>query len=120
MSDDLRPALSPAEWAGVLANREQLDAIRDQLLDTPFSGHAVAALLLHEQPYGFTHQDVEDETQVAAYCDAMQAENSASGNESAAATFRALGDRHRIRAARIAALLPPRPAPRDEPRAPAA
>jgi hypothetical protein len=111
MSSDLPPdlpsALSPGEWAGVLAHEEQLAGIREQLLDTPFSGHAVAALLLYGQPYGFSAQDVEDETQVAAYCDRMSAEMKAAGQETVALTFRTLGERHRIRAAKIAALLPP-------------
>jgi hypothetical protein len=104
---EIAPALSAAEWAGVLAHRSQLDAIREQLLDTPFSDHAVAALLLYEQPWGFTPRDVEDETQVAGYCDAMAVERDASGQPDVAATFRMLGARHRERAAKIAALLPP-------------
>ena len=107
MSSDITPALSRGEWAGVLANRAQLDGIREQFLDTPFDGHAVAALLLFEQPFGFTAQDVDDETQVAAYCAAMAKEQEAGGNASAASIFRELGERHRERAAKIAALLPP-------------
>ena len=107
MSDDLLPALSAAEWAGVLANRARLDAMLEKLLDTPFSGHAVAALLLYDRSYGFTQQDVDDETQVAGYCDAMAAELETAGNAAVAATFRELGERHRVRAAKLAALLPP-------------
>jgi hypothetical protein len=107
VSSDITPALSRAEWAGVLASREQLDGIREQFLDTPFDGHAVAALLLFEQPFGFTAQDVDDETQVAAYCAAMAKEQDALGNASAANVFRELGPRHAERAAKIAALLPP-------------
>ena len=110
MSADITPALSRAEWAGVLANRAQLDDIREQFLDTPFDGHAVAALLLFEQSFGFSAQDVDDEVQVAAYCVAMANEQEAKGNGPAAAIFRELGERHRERAAKIAALLPP-PAP---------
>ncbi len=111
VSADVTRALTPAEWAGVLANRAQLDSIREQFLDTPFDGHAVAALLLFEQPFGFTAQDVDDEVQVAAYCAAMAAEQASLGNEPAAGIFRELGDRHNERAAKIAALLPPAPAP---------
>ena len=107
MSADVTQALTRGEWAGVLANRAQLDAIREQFLDTPFDGHAVAALLLFEQPFGFTTQDVDDETQVAAYCDAMSNEQASLGNESAANIFRELAERHRERSAKIAALLPP-------------
>ncbi|HEY4216486.1 MAG TPA: hypothetical protein VGM67_05080 [Gemmatimonadaceae bacterium] len=107
MSADVTQALTRGEWAGVLANRAQLDAIREQFLDTPFDGHAVAALLLFEQPFGFSAQDVEDETQVAAYCDAMSKEQASQGNEPASKIFRELGERHRIRASKISALLPP-------------
>lgn len=109
MSVDVTQALTPAEWAGVLANRAQLDAIREQFLDTPFDGHAVAALLLFEQPFGFSAQDVDDEQQVAAYCVAMAKEQDALGNAPAAGIFRDLAVRHKERAAKIAALLPPIP-----------
>ena len=101
------PALSPAEWTGVLSLPTQLASIRDGLLDTPFSAHAIAALLLYGEPFGFTQQDVDDETQVAAYCAAMSAQHEAAGNADAAGTFRMLGGRHSERAAKIAALLPP-------------
>lgn len=107
MSSDITPALTPGEWAGVLANREHLTAIREQFLDTPFSAHALAALLIYDEPFGFTQQDVEDEVQVAAYCAAMSAELARTGQEVSAATFRLLGERHAERAAKIAALLPP-------------
>jgi hypothetical protein len=104
---DITPALTAAEWAGILANQAQLDALREQFLDTPFSGHALAALLLYGEPYGFSEQDVEDEREVAAYCDKMSAEHEAAGNAPVAATFRLLGERHRVRAMKLAALLPP-------------
>lgn len=107
MTEDITPALSGAEWAGVLANRAQLDGIREQLLDTPFSAHAVAALLMYEEPFGFTAQDVEDEQQVAEYCKAMARQLATSGQAETANTFSQLGDRHTVRAAKIAALLPP-------------
>ena len=106
-SHNITPALTSAEWAGVLANRAQLADIREQFLDTPFSGHAVAALLLFEEEFGFTQQDVDDEMQVATYCAAMADEQELAGKADAAKTFRLLGDRHRNRAAKIAALLPP-------------
>ena len=107
-SHTITPALTRAEWAGVLANRAQLTDIREQFLDTPFSGHALAALLLFEEDFGFTAQDVDDEIQVASYCAAMADEQELAGQLPAAKTFRLLGDRHRQRAAKIAALLPPR------------
>jgi hypothetical protein len=109
MPSDITPALTRAEWAGVLANREQLTDIREQFLDTPFSGHALAALLLFEEAFGFTRQDVEDEIQVAAYCAAMAEEHTQAGQIATATTFRLLGERHRERATKIAALLPPHP-----------
>ena len=108
MSSDITPALTRAEWAGVLANRDQLTALREQFLDTPFSGHALAALLLFEESFGISRQDVDDETQVAAYCAAMAEEHTLAGKTSTAMTFRQLGERHRERARKIAALLPPR------------
>lgn len=108
MSDDLTPAMSVAEWAGVLRNREQLNGIREQLLDTPFSAHAVAALLLYEEPFGFSAQDVDDEVQVAEYCAAMAKQLAIGGQPETADTFRMLGIRHAERARKIAALLPPR------------
>lgn len=107
VSEPLSPALSGPEWAGVLKNREQLMSIREQLLDTPFSAHAVAALLLYDEPFGFTRQDVEDEQEVAAYCASMATQLEGSGQKATADTFRLLGERHLERAAKIAALLPP-------------
>jgi hypothetical protein len=101
------PALSAAEWAGVLRNHEQLDAIREQLLDTPFSAHAVSALLLYGEPFGFTKEDVDDEVQVAGYCASMATQLETAGHLETASTFRQLGERHKARAAKIAALLPP-------------
>jgi hypothetical protein len=107
VSNEISPALSPAEWAGVLANKKSLDSIREQFMDTPFSPHALAALLLYDEPHGFTAQDVEDEREVAAYCRAMTKQHGDSGNQELATTFRQLGERHEIRAEKIAALLPP-------------
>jgi hypothetical protein len=77
------------------------------LLDTPWSSHAVAALLLYGEPFGFTAQDVEDEAQVADYCKAMAKQLESTGQSGQASTFRELGERHTIRAQKIAALLPP-------------
>ena len=112
---DLTPALTHGEWAGVLANSEHLATIREQFMDTPFSAHALAALLLYGESFGFNAQDVEDETQVASYCAAMAAELERTGKGETATTFRLLGERHRDRAARIAALLPPIAPPESAP-----
>jgi hypothetical protein len=115
VAEPISVALTPAEWAGVLANRDALDTIREQFMDTPFSPHALSALLLYDQPYGFTAQDVEDEREVAAYCRAMMAEHVGRGQEELASTFRLLGERHEIRAQKIAALLPPKSAIPESP-----
>lgn len=106
-SSPVPSALSPAEWSAILASRGQLEALREGLLDTPFSPHGIAALMLYQQDFGFDLRDVIDEVEVAAYCDKMAAENTAAGNAPVAETFRLLGQRHRMRAAKIAALLPP-------------
>jgi hypothetical protein len=106
--------MTAAEWAGVLKNREQLTEIREQLLDTPFSAHAVAALLLYDEPFGFSAQDVDDEVQVSGYCAAMATQLESGGQAETAATFRMLGVRHAERAKKIAALLPPIGAPSDQ------
>lgn len=100
-------ALAPAEWEAILASREQLDDLREGLLDTPFSPHGIAALMLWQQDFGFGLQDVIDEVEVGEYCDRMATQHADSGNEAVAETFRLLATRHRLRAAKIAALLPP-------------
>jgi hypothetical protein len=101
------PALSPAEWNGVLTQHDGLAQMRQQFAGLPFSTHAIAALLLYEEPFGFTQQDVQDEEEVSEYCAVMAAHNRASGDTATAAKFEMLGGRHRQRAAKIAALLPP-------------
>ena len=107
MSTEFAPALSAAEWTGVLAQRDGLAHLREQFGSLPFSSHAIAALLLYEQPFGFTHQDVQDEAEVSEYCEAMTAHHRATGDQATAEKFATLGVRHRERAAKIAALLPP-------------
>jgi hypothetical protein len=105
--EELRPALSPAEWHAVMSRQGQLLSLRESIGKTPFSSHALAALFLFEQPFGFTAQDVIDEREVAAYCAAMAARHAEGGDERTSQTFRELGERHAIRADKIAALLPP-------------
>ena len=107
MSDDRSPALSPAEWSGVLGQQGGLAHLREQFGTLPFSPHAIAALLLYEQPFGFTKQDATDEAEVSEYCAVMSAQNRVSGDLATASKFELLGGRHRERANRIAALLPP-------------
>jgi hypothetical protein len=101
------PALTPAEWNGILLQQDGLAHLREQFGRLPFSTHAIAALLLYEQPFGFTQQDVQDEDEVSAYCDVMAAQNRVAGDKTTAAKFELLGGRHKERAAKIAALLPP-------------
>jgi hypothetical protein len=103
----LPPALSAAEWNGVLHQTDGLAHLRAEFGKLPFSAHAIAALLLYEQPYGFTQQDVQDETEVSDYCAVMAAQHRDAGDAATAAKFELLGGRHVERAARIAALLPP-------------
>jgi hypothetical protein len=107
MSSEIAPALSAAEWAGVLAQQDGLADLREQFGSLPFSAHAIAALLLYEQPFGFTRQDVQDEDEVSEYCAVMARHHRETGDQATAAKFELLGGRHRERAAKIAALLPP-------------
>jgi hypothetical protein len=107
MSSEIAPALSAAEWAGVLAQQDGLAQLREQFGSLPFSIHAIAALLLYEQPFGFTQQDVQDENEVSEYCAVMARHHRETGDQATAAKFELLGGRHRERAAKLAALLPP-------------
>jgi hypothetical protein len=103
----IEPALTPAEWNGVLRQQDGLAQLREQFAQLPFPPHAIAALLLYEQPFGFTHQDAQDEMEVSEYCAVMARQNREAGDQATAAKFDMLGSRHRERAEKIAALLPP-------------
>jgi hypothetical protein len=107
MPDPIAPALSPAEWSGVLSQHDGLAHLREQFGTLPFSVHAIAALLLYEQPFGFTQQDVQDEREVSEYCAVMAKHHRETGDQTTAAKFAMLGERHRERADKLAALLPP-------------
>ncbi|MEP6991706.1 MAG: hypothetical protein ABJA80_12320 [bacterium] len=107
MSDAPTPALAAPEWAGVLDQQDGLAHLREQFGQLALSTHAIAALLLYQQPFGFTQQDVTDEDEVSEYCAVMAAQNRATGDVATAAKFELLGGRHHDRARRIAALLPP-------------
>lgn len=100
-------ALSDAEWNGVLLQQDGLTQMREQFATLPYSAHAIAALLLYEQPFGFSRQDVQDEEEVSEYCRVMAAQHRDAGDRETAAKFELLGGRHAERAAKIAALLPP-------------
>ena len=99
--------MTAAEWAGVLDQKDGLAHLREQFGKLSFSPHAIAALLLYDQPFGFTQQDVTDEDEVSEYCAVMAAQNRQSGDIANAAKFEFLGGRHRDRSRRLAALLPP-------------
>ena len=103
----IEPALTPAEWNGVLRQQDGLAQLREQFSRLPFPPHAIAALLLYEQPFGFTQQDAQDEIEVSDYCAVMARQNRELGDQATAAKFDMLGRRHRERAEKIAALLPP-------------
>lgn len=104
---EIKPALSAAEWSGVLRQHDGLAQLREQFAQLPFSPHAIAALLLYEQPFGFTQQDAQDEEEVSAYCAVMAKQHRDAGDSRTAAKFELLGGRHHERAGKIAALLPP-------------
>jgi hypothetical protein len=101
------PALSAAEWNGVLLQKDGLVHLREEFGKLPFSSHAIAALLLYDQPFGFTRQDVQDEEEVSDYCAMMAAQHRDAGDQATAAKFDLLGGRHKERATKLAALLPP-------------
>lgn len=120
MSDSIKPALSPEEWrAGVIRDDEGWACIRNPQPgnpngDMPNNGwvrmsceecitwlhgprwltrrHAVAALCLYGQPFGFTREDAEI---LREYADEIE-----DGFTRRGATLRSMADR-------IAALLPP-------------
>jgi hypothetical protein len=104
---EIKPALSAPEWNGVLRQHDGLTQLREQFAQLPFSPHAIAALLLYEQPFGFTQQDAQDEEEVSAYCAVMAKQHRDAGDIRTAAKFEVLGGRHHERAEKIAALLPP-------------
>lgn len=103
----ITPALSPAQWSAVLARAGELASLRAGFESVPFSSHALAALFLYDQPFGFSAQDVVDEREVADYCDMMSRQHGATGDAAKSSAFGELAERHRVRAAKIAALLPP-------------
>lgn len=114
MSDDIRPALTPEEWAaGEKVDRfdrwderfvsgddnavTACDEVNCVHIRTPKLRHALAALALHGQPFGFTHADV------ALVRDCVGMEWGLATREQARETERRLLDL----VARLAALLPP-------------
>jgi hypothetical protein len=126
-TETLKPALTADEWqtksfrreAGATYHADHIslspngDALRiasevdgELVLVAGADRHALAALALYEQPFGFSTQDVEDEREVAEYCEAMARQIADTGDDATSLTFRSLAERHRARASKIAALLP--------------
>lgn len=114
MSEDVRPALTPDEWRAGKAYRDRDENYALKIghgfaVEVEFSddeefqyaevgiggdaGHALAALALHNQPYGFTWEDV----------DMLRAMPDGTG-------YASVDDPERFASVidRIAALLPPR------------
>ena len=107
----MEPALTPDEWGNEIraiapdVERESLSiALRAFLYDPPSvdartrteQRHALAAIALHEQPFGFTWKDVDGLRYLAAGIDRQHP-----GGMNALGIVSDLADR-------IAALLPPR------------
>lgn len=112
MTDEIKPALTAEDWAsrGMLGNAQVGTArlIGDDLYadELPFRGrrrHALAALALHGQPFGFTWEDVDALQRVIDDYDPTNFPQPSSG-----VPRRVLV----LLRARIAALLPPREGPK--------
>lgn len=69
MSEPIKPALSSEEWALALSKNAQItedgfisvtddDAVWSPAMANP--RHSIAALTLYGQPFGFTHEDVQN------------------------------------------------------------
>jgi hypothetical protein len=119
VTDDLTPqvtpALTPEEWGATGYSRDGIGAasverghvtVHDWRVDGPFGEeivglappecHAVAALCLHNQPFGFTQDDVELINEAAGFHDSLTYHS-----------FPEEAVKYRALASRIAALLPP-------------
>jgi hypothetical protein len=76
MPDEIKPALTPEEWTAVLNDdRPPADSwaslssfmgegkrqfvFNEEYFVEDDARHSIAALALHEQPFGFTHEDVD-------------------------------------------------------------
>lgn len=118
MTDEIKPALTPKEWTEIAAAERgdfncapmiYLRAIEHRgtgphQLDRP---HALAALALHNQPFGFTWEDV-DALERSAREVFTQARDT--DEDFVVLRKRMMDDQRQLRslADRIAALLPPR------------
>lgn len=92
----MKPALTVEEWADPDKFSYSNIACRTVEVAGGWYGHAIAALCLHEQPFGFTREDVTLLREVAAEGDV----GGSRGDTEMIAGFESL-------IARIEALLPP-------------
>lgn len=106
MTDEIRPALTPEEWGAFLRGELHTEHEHGDFATwfeyghgaTPaLPAHAVAALALYGQPFGFTEEDV-------AMCEEQVTLFNGGDNE----VDDAEADRWRLLAAKIRALLPPK------------
>lgn len=116
MSEPIKPALTPEEWAGATHRdpavypmatdprwlQEVIDGYMSMYADEP-AHHKTAAVALHGQPFGFTWADVDMLREEVEPCGCRQTASAAEDAE-VMCVFRAL----EALADRIAALLPPR------------
>lgn len=124
MNEPIKPALTPEEWATIeQGHRERREEDGPDPLYHP-TRHGIAAANLRGQPFGFTWEDVDDEIAAAVEAEAaaryaqvmLDQPPRAYENPGAAyasyqrqrADAEAKAQRFRSRAAKIAALLPPR------------
>lgn len=126
MTTETQPALTPEEWAKKEAHRPSLfgdtpaelyltddgagvgimdldgGASTGSAVSRAGGGHALAALALYDQPFGFTRQDADDLSEVAFVLETPADSHGSGGEDNSdyADTIRRI-------AAKIVALLPP-------------
>lgn len=104
MTDEIKPALTPEEWAEIEASTDSNGAASVDVIVEAIAGHfqKAAAIALHCQPFGFTHEDVRLIRHEAQGWNCPRSETCSNCPD-----CRALRARCDDLAARIAALLPP-------------
>jgi hypothetical protein len=98
---DIQPALTTEEWALYNSPRRRIPVGVKQ------RPHAAAAIALHGQPFGFTQEDVRDERNAENDCARLARQAQDGGDELERYKFVGRQRRHKERADRIEALLPP-------------
>lgn len=56
----MKPALTPEQWASVTPHRDKMWQHDSCVPENMGERHYVAAVNLYGQPFGFTHEDVEN------------------------------------------------------------